>query len=62
MRTTRILIVDDEPDFTALLKENPSPTREEVRAGLGGNLCRCGTYMGVIDAVLEAAKTMKGGA
>jgi len=42
------------------LDRNPNPTYEEVKAGLGGNLCRCGTYMGVRKAVLEAAKEMKG--
>jgi xanthine dehydrogenase YagT iron-sulfur-binding subunit len=46
---------------TALLKRNPNPTFEQVKAGLGGNLCRCGTYMGVRKAVLQAAKDMKGG-
>jgi xanthine dehydrogenase YagT iron-sulfur-binding subunit len=34
---------------------------EDVKRGLGGNLCRCGTYMGIRQAVLEAAKEMKGG-
>jgi len=43
----------------AFLAEHPSPTLEEVERGLGGNLCRCGTYMGVREAVLEAARTMK---
>jgi len=42
------------------LAENPNPTMEDLRHGLGGNLCRCGTYMGVRKAVLEAAKNMKG--
>jgi len=42
------------------LAEHPNPTLEEVTHGLGGNLCRCGTYMGVRQAVLEAAKNMKG--
>ena len=43
------------------LDRNPAPTTEE-QAGkaLGGNLCRCGTYVGVRKAVLEAAKAMKG--
>ena len=36
-------------------------TYEEVKEGLCGNLCRCGTYVGVRHAVLEAAKEMKGG-
>lgn len=45
----------------ALLAENPNPTREQVEQGLSGNLCRCGTYVGLRAAVLEAAKTAKGG-
>ncbi len=44
----------------AFLEQNPNPTYEQVKAGLGGNLCRCGTYMGVRKAVLQAAKEMKG--
>ena len=40
---------------TALLRENPTPTAEQVRRGLEGNLCRCTGYMKIIDAVLEAA-------
>ena len=43
------------------LDKHPNPTREEVKQGLGGNLCRCGTYMGVRQAALDAAKEMKGG-
>ena len=42
------------------LDKHPNPTMEDVKHGLGGNLCRCGTYMGVRKAVLEAAATMKG--
>jgi len=38
------------------LDRNPHPTMEQVKEGLGGNLCRCGTYMGIRKAVLEAAK------
>lgn len=46
----------------ALLDENPSPTREEVKEALGGNLCRCTGYVKIIDAVLHAAETIgKGG-
>jgi xanthine dehydrogenase YagT iron-sulfur-binding subunit len=48
------------------LDENPNPKSEaEVMHGLGGNLCRCGTYMGIRKAVLQAAKEInatKGGA
>ena len=46
---------------TAFLKRHPNPRYEEVTAGLGGNLCRCGTYMGVREAALEAAKRMSAG-
>jgi xanthine dehydrogenase YagT iron-sulfur-binding subunit len=45
----------------AFLDKHPDPTREDIERGLGGNLCRCGTYAGVREAVLEAAKTLKGG-
>ena len=41
---------------TAFVKEHPNASIEEVRAGLGGNLCRCGTYAGMLLAVSEAAK------
>jgi xanthine dehydrogenase YagT iron-sulfur-binding subunit len=41
---------------TAFLQKNSKPTLEDVRAGLGGNLCRCGTYAGIMDAALDAAK------
>jgi xanthine dehydrogenase YagT iron-sulfur-binding subunit len=42
------------------LLEHPNPTEADVEHGLCGNLCRCGTYMGVRQAVVEAAKGMKG--
>jgi aerobic-type carbon monoxide dehydrogenase small subunit (CoxS/CutS family) len=45
----------------AFLDKHPNPTVEDVEHGLGGNLCRCGTYAGVREAVLDAARTMKGG-
>jgi xanthine dehydrogenase YagT iron-sulfur-binding subunit len=45
----------------AFLDHHPNPTYEDVKHGLGGNLCRCGTYMGVRKAVLEAAKELHGG-
>ena len=38
-----------------LLTENPDPTREEIRAGLSGNICRCTGYAGIVDAVRQAA-------
>jgi aerobic-type carbon monoxide dehydrogenase small subunit (CoxS/CutS family) len=43
------------------LDRNPNPTLEQVKKGLGGNLCRCGTYVGIRKAVLQAAKEMQGG-
>ncbi len=45
----------------AFLDKHPHPTMKDVEHGLGGNLCRCGTYAGIREAVLEAAKTLKGG-
>ena len=44
---------------TALLRHNPNPTLEEVKDGLVGNLCRCGTYSRVFEAVLDAAAAAK---
>ncbi len=41
------------------LKENPSPTEEEVRWGLSGNLCRCTGYQNIIKAVMTASKNLK---
>jgi len=40
----------------ALLKVNPSPTREEARQALAGNLCRCGAYDHYLNAVMRAAE------
>ena len=43
----------------AMLDKNPNPTAEEIRKGLDGNICRCGTYVGVLNAAMAAAKAMK---
>ncbi len=43
-----------------LLKRNPSPTEDEVRHGLEGNLCRCTGYQNIVKAVLSAAAEMRG--
>jgi len=40
---------------TALLAANPSPSREEIRAAMNGNICRCGAYPKIELAVLRAA-------
>jgi len=41
---------------TALLRQNPHPSPEEIKAGLAGNLCRCGTYGRIFEAVQRAAQ------
>jgi carbon-monoxide dehydrogenase small subunit len=41
--------------IVSLLKENPSPTEAEVRAGLEGNVCRCTGYHNIVRAALAAA-------
>lgn len=46
---------------TALLNKYPDPTDEHMRLGLGGNLCRCGTYVGLREAVKQVAAQRKGG-
>ncbi|MCY4583025.1 MAG: (2Fe-2S)-binding protein [Chloroflexi bacterium] len=43
-----------------LLSRNPSPTREEIRHGLEGNICRCTGYQNIVSAVEDAARTMGG--
>jgi carbon-monoxide dehydrogenase small subunit len=42
-----------------LLTENPDPSREQIRAGLSGNICRCTGYAGIVDAVRQAAITIR---
>jgi xanthine dehydrogenase YagT iron-sulfur-binding subunit len=39
----------------ALLERNPSPTTDEVVAAMAGNLCRCGAYAGIVEAVERVA-------
>ena len=41
---------------TALLAENPNPSRDEIRQALSGNLCRCPGYVRVVNAVLLASE------
>jgi aerobic-type carbon monoxide dehydrogenase small subunit (CoxS/CutS family) len=45
----------------AFLDKHPNPTPADVQKGLGGNLCRCGTYVGVGAAVIQAAQALQGG-
>jgi aerobic-type carbon monoxide dehydrogenase small subunit (CoxS/CutS family) len=42
----------------ALLNENPHPSVSEIKEALSGNLCRCGCYAGIIQAVLHASQEM----
>ena len=44
----------------ALLDRNPTPNRDQVKRALAGNLCRCAGYQEIIDAVLDAADTLRG--
>jgi xanthine dehydrogenase YagT iron-sulfur-binding subunit len=40
----------------ALLDKNPNPTAEDLRHGLSGNLCRCGTYQGIRGAIAQVSR------
>jgi aerobic-type carbon monoxide dehydrogenase small subunit (CoxS/CutS family) len=42
----------------ALLQQNPQPTYDDVRYAIDGNLCRCGSYLNIIDAALDASAKM----
>ena len=43
-----------------LLAEKPSPTEEEIRHGIEGNLCRCTGYHNIVKAIDYAASTLRG--
>jgi xanthine dehydrogenase YagT iron-sulfur-binding subunit len=45
----------------ALLDKHPNPTDEQIKLGTGGNLCRCGTYVGIKAAIAQASAAMKKG-
>jgi alcohol dehydrogenase, propanol-preferring len=45
---------------TSLLEENPRPSRDDIKAALTGNLCRCTGYNTIVDAVEAASKTGNG--
>jgi carbon-monoxide dehydrogenase small subunit len=44
----------------SFLKENPTPTEEDVRESLEGNLCRCTGYQNIVASILDAAGSMSG--
>ncbi len=46
--------------FDVFLREHPDPTEAEVREALSGNLCRCTGYQNIVDAMLLAARRMRG--
>ncbi len=45
--------------ITALLRDNPKPSDEEIREGLSGNFCRCTGYQGIVNAVHRAAELIE---
>ena len=47
---------------TALLNENPHPTRDEIKHAISGNLCRCTGYIRIIEAIEDVANQNTGGA
>ena len=45
---------------TALLLGNPTPSDTDIDLGMSGNICRCGTYLRIRDAVKKAANSLNG--
>ena len=56
-----ILGIETSCDETsvALLERNPSPSRDQIREAISGNLCRCTGYVKIIEAIERAADRMK---
>jgi len=46
--------------ITAFLAKNPNPTIDQLKVGIKGNFCRCGTYPHIFEAALSAARVMRG--
>lgn len=44
----------------ALINQNPDPTEQEVRQALAGHICRCGGFEKIVEAILNAAREMRG--
>ena len=42
-----------------LLAQNPAPTEDEIREHLAGNICRCGSYLKIVEAVSDAAERVE---
>ena len=51
MRLKKVLM-----SAAALLNRNPNPTDEDINAAMRGNLCRCGTYLSIREAIHRAAR------
>jgi len=48
----RVLHAGSDRVAAALVEANPEPSREEIRHAMAGNLCRCGTYPKIEEAIL----------
>jgi len=46
----------------AFLKKNPTPTEDEIRRAISGNLCRCTGYVNIVKSIQHAAAVLQGGA
>jgi isoquinoline 1-oxidoreductase subunit alpha len=46
---------------TALLANNPTPTDSDIDLAMAGNICRCGTYLRIREAIKQAANSVAGG-
>jgi carbon-monoxide dehydrogenase small subunit len=46
----------------AFLKKNPTPTEDDIRRAISGNLCRCTGYVNIVKAIQHAAAKLQGGA
>ncbi len=46
----------------AFLKKNPTPTEDDIRHAISGNLCRCTGYVNIVKSIQHAAATLQGGA
>ncbi|MBS27819.1 MAG: hypothetical protein CL566_02675 [Alphaproteobacteria bacterium] len=47
--------------LTAFLRDHPDADEKEIREAISGNICRCTGYQGIVNAALDAAKTMQEG-
>ena len=57
----RLLHAGHGPRHRDFLRDDPSPTRDEVREGMSGNICRCTGYQLIVDSILDAAEALRNG-